>query len=100
LNFAAKTFHVKQEGQETTCRAVFLADHKPAVALKYFYDHHFWNAPVREWIYKSLAVQKAVVGWSSLEAYGKRMNWSVKQVSSLTPILTPENLGGGTGSDR
>jgi hypothetical protein len=35
LNFAAKTFGVKQEGQETTCCAVLLVEHKPAVALKY-----------------------------------------------------------------
>jgi hypothetical protein len=61
-NFAAKTFCVKQEGQETTCCAVLLVEHKPAVTLKYLYDHHFGNAPVREWINKSLAVQKAVVG--------------------------------------
>jgi hypothetical protein len=81
LNFAAKTFCVKQEGQETTRCAVMLVEHKPAVALKYLYDHHFGNGPVREWINKSLAVQKAVVGWSSLEAYGKRMNWPVTQVS-------------------
>jgi hypothetical protein len=86
LNFAAKTFHVKQGGQETTCCAVLLVEHKPAVALKYLYDHHFGNALVREWINKSLAVRKAVVGWSSLEAYGKRMNWPVKPVSSSTPI--------------
>jgi hypothetical protein len=33
LNFAAKTFRVKQEGQETTCHAVLLVKHKPAVAL-------------------------------------------------------------------
>jgi hypothetical protein len=102
LNFAAKTFRVKQEGQETTCRAVLLVEHKSAVALKHLYDHHFGNAPVLEWINKSSAVRKAVVGWSSLEAYGKRMNWPVKQVSSLTPILTPENHGksGGGGSDE
>jgi hypothetical protein len=101
LNIAAKTFRVKQEEQETTCCAVLLVEHKPAVALKYL--HHFGNAPVREWIYRSLAVRKAVVGWSSLEAYGKRMNWPVKQVSSLTPISTPENhgkSGGGAGSDE
>jgi hypothetical protein len=70
-----------QEGRETTCHAVLLAERKPADALKYYlYDHHFGNAPVCEWIKKSLAVQKAVVGWSSLEAYGKKMNWPVKQV--------------------
>jgi hypothetical protein len=50
LNFAAKTFRVKQEGQETTCCAVLVVVHKPAVALKYLYDHHFGNAPVCEWI--------------------------------------------------
>jgi hypothetical protein len=82
LNFAAKNFLVKQERQETTCCAVLLVEHKPAVALKYLYDHHFGNALVCEWINKSLAVRKAVVGWSSLEAYGKRINWPVKPVSS------------------
>jgi hypothetical protein len=55
--------------------------------------HHFGNAPVCEWINKSSAVRKAVVGWSSLEAYGKRMNWPVKQASSLTQISTPANHG-------
>jgi hypothetical protein len=44
LNFAGKTFRVKQEGQETTCHAVLLVEHKPAVALNYLYDHHFGNA--------------------------------------------------------
>jgi hypothetical protein len=70
----------------------------PADALRYLYDHHFGNAPVCEWINKSLAVQRAAVGWRSLEEYGKRMNWPVKQVPSLTPISTPENMvnwGGG-----
>jgi hypothetical protein len=93
LNFATKTFHVVHEGKETTCRAVLLVERKPAEALKCLYDHHLGNAPVREWINKSLAVQKAVVGSSSQEAYSKRMNWPVKQVSSSTPILTPENHG-------
>jgi hypothetical protein len=100
LNFAAKTYRVKQEGQETTCRAVLLVEHKPAVALKYLYDHHFGNALVREWINKSLAVRKAVVGWSSLETFCKRMNWPVKPVSSSTPITTPENHGKSGGWGR
>jgi hypothetical protein len=106
LNFAAKTFRVKQEGQETTCCAVLLVEHKPAVALKYLYDHHFGNALVcewinkssGEWINKSSAVRKAVVRWSSLEAYCKRMNWLVKPVSSLTPIAAPENHGNSGGA--
>jgi hypothetical protein len=34
------------------------------------------------------------VGWSSLEAYGKRMNWPVKQVSRSTPKNHGKSGGG------
>ena len=85
FNLKSKTFQVCINGKERSCGAGELLEHRVDGALRFLYDKHFGDGPVRQWVNRPRIVRGTVDGWVCLEQYAQKMGWPdshLKKVSS------------------